>query len=334
MSSINELDSPANVGIAGDDVADNEVDPSSSNDVNENHADSAKLDRKEAREQEREKLRISNFDVVTSFFMALILFIGVFVGMLFIIWLTNQFSFKAVPIKPIIENAAGRGENPEGFEEDFEPPGADEVEELLEPTLQDTIEAVTDAVSSVAASLTTNDTAATATSSGSGAGDKRPPGPLGDGEDIVPRSERWQLNFTAKNQSSYVKQLAFWNIELGAVGGNIQGLDIVSNLAGKPKSRRIQDASTEKRLYFIFKRPSPLMQYERSVHNEAGVNLSGRNLFKLIPPELENLLANIELEYSKSKGYPSVTKIAKTVFESKANGSEYEFEVISQRYRK
>jgi hypothetical protein len=334
VSSINELDSPAQVGVVGDDVADANVDASPPSDASQDHDDSASLSRQEAREQEREKFRISNFDVVTSFFMSLILFIGVFVGMLFIIWLTSQFSFKAVPIKPIIENPAGRGENPEGFEEDFEPPGADEVEELLEPTLQDTIEAVTDAVSSVAASLTTNDTSATATSSGSGAGDKRPPGPLGDGDDIVPRSERWQLNFTAKNQSSYVKQLAFWNIELGAVGGNVQGLDVVNNLAGRPKSRRIQDASTEKRLYFMFKRPSPLMQYERSVHNEAGVNLSGRNMFKLIPPELENLLANIELEYSKSKGHPSVTEIAKTVFESKANGSGYEFEVITQRYRK
>ena len=111
-----------------------------------------------ARQQEREKLRISRFDIVTSFFMALILFIGTFALMLFIIWLTSRWSFPPRAIEPIIENPAGRGENPEGFERDFEPPGAEEVEELMEPTLQDTLEAVTDAVSTVAGALVTSDT--------------------------------------------------------------------------------------------------------------------------------------------------------------------------------
>src|SRR5210317_284743 len=125
------------------------------------------------REEERAKLRLSRFDIVTSFFMALILFIGTFVFMLFVIWLTSRWSFPPKAIKPIPENPAGRGENPEGFERDFEPPGAEEVEELMEPTLQDTLEAVTDAVSSVAGALATTDTAATATTSGTGAGDSR-----------------------------------------------------------------------------------------------------------------------------------------------------------------
>ncbi len=175
--------------------------------------------RVEERLAEREKLRISRFDIVTSFFMALILFIGTFVLMLFIIWLTSRWSFPPRPIEPIIENPAGRGENPEGFERDFEPPGAEEVEELMEPTLQDTIEAVTDAVSTVAASLVTTDTAATATTAGTGAGDSRPPGPPGEGDDIIPRFERWQLNFTARDLRTYATQLDYYKIELGAIGG-------------------------------------------------------------------------------------------------------------------
>ncbi|MDA8744469.1 hypothetical protein N9N28_07550 [Rubripirellula amarantea] len=286
------------------------------------------------REQERERLRVSHFDVVTSFFMALMLFIGIFVTMLFIIWLTSRFSFGPVAIEPIIENPAGRGENPEGFERDFEPPGAEEVEELMEPTLQDTIEAVTDAVSSVAASLTTNDTAATATTSGTGAGDSRPPGPEGEGEDIVPRFERWQLDFSARDKTAYAKQLDYYKIELGAVGGKIQGLDIVNNLVSSPKARRIADASTEKRLYFMFKTASPLLQYDRQMLAQAGVQLDGRSTLKLIPKDLENLLAKIELDFAKSKGHQSVTELAKTVFESTAEGDGYAFKVISQRYRK
>ncbi len=292
-------------------------------------------DAAEERKAEREKLRISKFDIVTSFFMALILFIGAFVTMLFIIWLTSRFSFAPRAIEPIIENPAGRGENPEGFERDFEPPGAEEVEELMEPTLQDTIEAVTDAVSSVAASLVTTDTAATATTSGTGAGDSRPPGPEGEGEDIIPRFERWQLEFTAKGLKPYAQQLDFHKIELGVVGGSVQGVDIANNLASSPKSSRNPNPETEKRLYFMWTTPSPLMQYDRQLLQQAGVSMAGnRSMMKFIPKELENELAVIELEYAKTKGHQSVTEIAKTVFENKPEGSGYKFEVISQRYRK
>ena len=287
------------------------------------------------RKAERDKLRISRFDIVTSFFMALILFIGAFVAMLFIVWLTSRFSFAPRPIEPIIENPAGRGENAEGFERDFEPPGAEEVEELMEPTLQDTIEAVTDAVSSVAASLVTSDTNASATTSGTGAGDSRPPGPEGEGEDIIPRFERWQLEFTAKGIKPYAQQLDFHKIELGVVGGSIQGVDIASNLAGSPKKSRNPNPETEKRLYFMWTTPSPLMQYDRQLLQQAGISMAGnRSMMKFIPKELENQLAVSELEYAKSKGHQSVTEIAKTVFNNKPDGNGYKFEVISQRYRK
>ena len=287
-----------------------------------------------ARLLEREKLRTSRFDSITSLFMALILFIGTFVSMLFIIWLTTRWSFPPQPIDPIIENPAGRGENPEGFERDFEPPGAEEVEELMEPTLQDTLEAVTDAVSTVAGALVTNDTAATATTAGTGAGDSRPPGPPGEGEDIIPRFERWQLNFTARDVRSYATQLDFFKIELGAIGGSIQGVDVASNLSSRIQKARIQDTASEKRLYFMWNSPSPVMAFDRQLLQQAGIELSNRQMLKFIPKDLENQLAVIELEYSASKGHPSVTEIAKTVFECKADGGKYAFEVVSQRYRK
>ncbi len=303
--------------------------------VAEHPSDSLSLEQmREQRRRERAKLRTSRFDLVSSLFMALILFIGTFVLMLFIVWWTSRLSFPPKAIKPIIENPAGRGENAEGFERDFEPPGAEEVEELMEPTLQDTIEAVTDAVSNVAATLDTMNTNATASTTGTGKGDSRPPGPEGEGEDIVPRFERWQLNFTAKALGDYAEQLDFYEIELGAIGGSIQGVDVVNGLAGSPKSRRIVDTESEKRLYFMWTSPSPLMQFDRQLLQKAGVQLANRQMMKFIPTNLENQLAQIELEYSTAKGHPSVTEIAKTIFESKADGSSYKFEVIDQRYRK
>ena len=283
--------------------------------------------------EEREKLRTSNFDALTSLFMATILFLGVFVFMLFVVWLTLRIPKRVKPIAPIIENAAGRADNAEGFERDFEPPGAEEVEELMEPTLQDTIEAVTEAVSAVAASLDTMNTNASASTSGSGKGDSRPPGPEGEGEDIVPRFERWQLNFAAKGIKPYSQQLDFYEIELGAIGG-VQGVDYATSLSSRPKSRHNDDSKAEKRLYFMWASASPLKAFDIQLLGQAGIGTGGRQILKFIPPDLENRLARTELDYAASKGYNSVTQIAKTVFLSKSSGSGYAFEVTEQRYRK
>ena len=284
--------------------------------------------------QERSGLRISRFDTLTSFFMALIWFLGIFVLMLFIIWLLSG-KPQPRPLKPKIENPAGRGENPEGFERDFEPPGAEEVEELQEPTLADTLEAVTDAVSTVAATLTTADTQQAATTAGTGAGDSRPPGPEGEGEDIIPMWERWELNFSANNARSYAQQLDYFNIELGAFGGGLQGLDYVNNLAGGPKKRHTDSPSEDKRIYFSWKSQTPFIGYERQFLQRAGVQLPpGRNVVRLIDDQLVATLQQLEADEASKNNRVAPNDIAKTVFESKSDGNGYVFEVVSQRYRK
>jgi hypothetical protein len=81
-------------------------------------------------------------------------------------------------------------------------------------------------------------------------------------------------------------------------------------------------------------RSSPLYQFDRQLLQKAGVNVSDRELLKFVEDELQNMLANIELEYATKAGHPSVKEIAKTVFQSVPTGNGYGFEVVNQRYRK
>ncbi|MEZ6088961.1 MAG: hypothetical protein R3C05_13230 [Pirellulaceae bacterium] len=281
-------------------------------------------------------LKTSQFDQVSSMLLALLVFVGFFVFFMFMIWLLDRLNFRSGEVVvAIVEEAAGRGENAEGFERDFEPPGAEEVSELTEPTLTDTLQAVTDAVSSVAASFESMNSDAASTSTGSGQGDSRRAGPEGEGEDIIPKFERWNLKFAAKTMEAYAEQLDFYEIELGAFGGSVKGVDYASNLSKAPKKRTNPDSESEKRLYFRFTQSGPLERWDKSLLGKAGVNVGGgRFVLKFIPPNLENILAHTELEYAKSKGYQSVTQIAKTIFESQPGGSGYQFVVTEQRYRK
>lgn len=289
--------------------------------------------RQEDRKIKREALRTSKFDYVSSMLLAFLLLVGAGVFMLFIVWWDSRVYAPVKALEMLIEEASGRGDNAEGFERDFEPPGAEEVEALTEPSVQDTITAVTDAVTSVAASLDSVTSNVNTSNIGTGKGDSRPPGPEGDGN-TIPRSERWQLNFSAKNLAGYAQQLDFFKIELGALGGSeIQGVDYASGLSGTPKIRRGK-SDDEKRLYFMWTSESPLKKYDTQLLQKAGIPVAGRQMVKFLEKDVENLIANVELDYAKTKGHQTAEEIAKTVFESQARDSGYEFVVIDQRYRK
>lgn len=281
-------------------------------------------------------LRTQKVDIVASLLMAGLVVIGMLVFLLFVVWLTQTFTWQAGDIKIEEERVAGRGDHAEGFERDIEPPGAEEVEELTEPTLAETLEAVTEAATSVAASVDSIDSNSVASTSGTGRGDSRPPGPLGEGDDIVPRFERWELKFQAKGLRPYASQLDFYKIELGCVGGGISTVDYAFNLASSPQKRSGTSAEENKRarLYFMWRQDGPLKEFDRQLLGQAGVSTRGRQLLKFIPKELEDRLAQVEMRHARSQGHDTVKEIAKTIFESRAASSGgYEFVVIDQRYR-
>ncbi len=150
-------------------------------------------------------MRAHAVDRVSSLLMALVIMVGLAVAVMGSIFLSrlDLASPDAIVLEPEDEQAAGRGDHAEGFARDFAPPGQEEVADLAEPSLEQSLEAVTDAVTSIAASLNTVESAVAEASQGSGLGDSRPPGPLGEGPNIISRAERWELKFTARNLKGY-----------------------------------------------------------------------------------------------------------------------------------
>lgn len=284
-----------------------------------------------------EALRTHAVDRVSSMLMALVIVVGIAVVVMGAIFLSRLDLADPEPIEllPEDEQAAGRGENAAGFARDFAPPGLDEVQELTEPTLEQTLESVTDAITSISASLDTVESLALETSQGSGRGDSRPPGPMGEGANIISRAERWELKFTARNLKAYAAQLDFFNIELGAIGGNVAQVDYVSQVSGTPK-RRAGDGAAEKRLYFLWRQDGPLQQYDAQLMRQAGVNTNGRQIIKFLTPELETQLATLEKQFAFKNHNRNVPakEFAKTVFEcqSKSSGG-FEWVVLEQRLR-
>jgi len=281
-------------------------------------------------------MRINKVDQTSSLILSLALLIGIAVLLLGMLFFMRSMTHTAP--RPIIiqQEPAGRGLNAEGFERDFDPPGAEEVEQLREPAIEQTLQMVTEAISSVSASLETIESAMAANSNGSGKGDSRQAGPEGEGERFVPISERWELKFTARDRRNYALQLEFFKIEVGAIGGGIPTVDYITNLASAPTKKSGSSKDFKGKIFFMSTTLNVLEQYERQLLQAAGIPDTGRKILKFIPKETENALAQAEAKYfvEKRKKDLRIPEIAKTVFECRQNkkGGGYEFVVIDQRY--
>ena len=83
------------------------------------------------------ELKVSAYDQVSSMLLAMIMMVGFFVTLMFLVWLTTVLIFGRAPIEvEYIEEIAGRGEHAEGYERDLEEPGEEELDELIEPQLE------------------------------------------------------------------------------------------------------------------------------------------------------------------------------------------------------
>ncbi|MGI9469914.1 MAG: hypothetical protein ACR2NZ_00175 [Rubripirellula sp.] len=275
-------------------------------------------------------LRASRFDSVTAWLTSLMVMLGVLVTLLSIVWMLSGSRDSVTRLARSPQVVWGTV-NPPGLERDFLEPGAEETVELEVPQIRETLVAVSDLVSTVSGDLLSGH--GLQTSDGRNhQGDSRPPGPENGLQDIVPRFQRWQLDFEAKDIFHYARQLDHFRIELGLIGGTIQGVDYVRGLAGPTEVRR-GDAESEKRLYFMWTRPSPLKQFDRQLLLAAGADVEGREMLKFIPEGLETQLARIELEYAMAHGRDSAQTIAKTVFSSRPTADGFQFIVVEQRYR-
>jgi hypothetical protein len=282
---------------------------------------------------------VSWFDQVTSFLAASILLLGSLVFVLLLLWIFSGNSVLEL-VAPI-QIARGASQQ-ETFEPEFLPPSAEETVEFEELRLQQQLLAVTDAASRIAgtpiATLASLDQASQHIGTRElGPNDRPSPN---DTADLGLRAQRWTLVFKARDVDSYARQLDHYQIELGVMGGGLAGVDYASQLSSPQPLLRHGEADHEQRLYLLWTYSSPLKQFEQVLLQRGRfasgdvVTITGREVLKFIPPELDQQLAALQLEYAAAKGYSTVEQVAKTVFTSNSRADGYQFQVTQQRYKK
>jgi hypothetical protein len=283
-------------------------------------------------------MRANRVDQASSFLVSLAILIGLAVFMLGLLFFLRSMTSSTQVILLEPERIAGRGDNAEGYERDFDPPSVEEVQQLSEPAMEQTLQLVTETISTISSSFESIDASVLGKDSDA-KGDSRPPGPEGEGDDIIPRYDRWELKFTARDRRNYAIQLEAFKIDIGAIGGGVPTVDFVSNVSSGPKKKSVtpKEEKSQKRLMFISVTENALLQYEKQILQSAGVPHSGRQVLKFLPNSVEESLAQAEAVFYRERRSKDlrVSQIAKTVFECRAKdkGAGFEFVVIDQRYR-
>lgn len=288
--------------------------------------------RRSAAARTTSQLKVSSYDTVAGWLIALLVLIGVAVASLFLIWLTSRIFVSQAPVPVLLEDiGGGREDGVIGESMEIDAPDAEEIaqeSDLTEPQMEQSLAQITDAVATLQADLTDpSDSQDTETSGGGKShGDGRQIGRgSGTGEPGIPRAQRWEIYFQdAGTLESYAKQLDFFKIELGVIGGTNQ-VQYAFHLSQPTPDTRVGPGSEEKRLYMTWRQGS-LQQADRDLVGRAGLSAAGRLVVQFYPPDTENLLANVERNF---RGLEA-TKIRKTRFGVRDAAGGYEFYVIDQ----
>jgi hypothetical protein len=126
----------------------------------------------------------------------------------------------------------------------------------------------------------------------------------------IPNHERWEIQFPpGLTIEAYTRQLDFFKIELGVIGGS-QTVTYLSGLSNPKPRVRTAPGNTDARLYLIWNR-GPLREADEILVARAGLNAEGKVLAHFCPPELEAEMLRVEAEQARTN---NLTNLRRTVF--------------------
>lgn len=274
------------------------------------------------------RLRVNAYDRVSSWLVSLLIISGLTVAGLLIVYFTRQFIIptKAIPVTPV-DVARQPGDMAMGLKQNPEPPGVEDVPDLLEPQLQDTLSAVADAVASKTALLSDESIDATPGAAyGQGSGDARQAG--SDSESLGNREPMREIRFEPENLHQYAEFLDYFRIELGVLGRDNK-IHYAYNLAKQVPDVRVGEPGEEDRLYMN----SALGRFaalDRRLAKNAGIVDLGQIILQFYPPETQAILYDLERRQAAGR---RPEEIRRTVFRVTPKGDAFEFSVEQQFYR-
>ena len=282
-------------------------------------------------------LRVTRYDLVSSFMIAVIVALVVSVIYLTVVWYSNRISKPTVlPVLELIEIPGGvddgsvdetlRVESPDDPLDDPSLEDAPDVETEIEEMIEHVVELSPEAAQQAQQQFELD--VESSGKSGSVEGTGRRALGKGAGQQGMPREQRWFVRFSDHGGlEEYARQLEFFGIELGALLDGNRLVYLARLRSPRPVTRTVSSGGGETRLYMTWQGGN-LRRWDVQLFQKAGVDVGVGTVFHFYPPETEAMLATLEREH---RNVP-VKRIRRTYFVVRRNGATYEFRVTRQTY--
>ncbi|WP_254513705.1 hypothetical protein [Anatilimnocola floriformis] len=144
----------------------------------------------------------------------------------------------------------------------------------------------------------------------------------------LPNHERWEIQFPpGLTIEAYARQLDFFQMELGVIGGS-QQVSYLSELSNPKPKVRVAAGNTDARLYLIWNR-GPMREADEILVGRAGLSIEGKVLAHFCPPALEADMLRVEAEQAKANNF---TQVRRTVFSFQPGaGDGFRLAVVEQK---
>jgi hypothetical protein len=289
----------------------------------------------------------SDYDRVTSMLLAIVVGAMMVVGLLALIYYTNQdFATRVSAPLQIIDVFGGGGGSPDGAPgstEKIDIPGADagalasnnteEAGDFEEPAVMATPAVMLDAVSEAGEGVADLDIGPAMPRGGPVAGGKRASkigtgGPglgFGPGDGGIPAEQRWSVVYNpGQTLEEYGRQLDALGVELGVVSGANQ-LALVSRFSDPQPTIRHTTGQGDQRLFFLPQGRGSKAS-DIALLKKAGIEVGDSVVIQFYPNGVERQLGALEVRY---KGRQPA-EIRFTRFQVVPSGEGYAFAVVAQ----
>ena len=271
-------------------------------------------------------LRVSAYDRVAGMIVALLVLVGFAVLVLVLLWLADRAmaGHEQPPVALVPEDpAAGMTL---GTAHEMVEPGVSEFADAETPQLADSLAAVTTSVTMQQARLEELFGDDSLTGAGQGAGNVAASG-SGGAESLEKLAPVRSLSLRTTGVTSYARMLDALGIEIGVLGGGIDGITYVSRLSDDAPVVRSGTGEQENRFYFS--QDSRLVELDRQLLAKAGIDSHNRVIVYFVPAAGEQQILTAEGEHAQLAS----EEILQTTFGVRAAGDGYEFYVIQQHSR-
>lgn len=278
------------------------------------------------------ELKVNTYDRAAGTLVALLIVIGVAVLLLLTVWLTARLVFDKPPSEIVRFVYAGDSPDDVGLDGELEEPGLEDLEDVNEASIEAALIAVTDVVTSQAAALEALERDSPGNANGLPKDDPREPGDTkGWDPRVIPPWQRWEIRFNASDIETYARQLDFFGIELGALGGGSPNVQYAHHLTKPKPDCRSGAPQDEERMYMTWQdRDGPMADLDRQLLGRAGISSDRRVVLQFYPPEVEKQLLLLEAAEAGDRKPP---EFLKTTFGVRSAGNGYEFFVVDQMFR-